>query len=1799
MLATYPADCRTVSMANPRETADTAWLRVADVARQLGVSANTVRRWTDAGRIAAYRTPGGHRRYLAEDILALLPDEEVEGVAAHPGDFAALRRQAQDLRAVVQTGQDLTTALMEAPGDVPERVARRLCELVEAPRCDVFERDGDHFRLLVSVEGGDIDESRTGDTWALADWIPVDGALDELPAVALSADDGRLGQRARRALQRRGCRALLWVPMMLRGHLTGAVEVSDTRARDLGPQTEPVAGLVRICAHALDIDAANRTLERRDKTISELMTLSQEVAETHDLKRFLDRFAHRLMGAVDADCVDIFGVRGGVCRSLQSLTREGIDASLFDRILDTSKYPSLEKTMLDHTPLIINDLDDPQLAPSEADLYREWGYASSLTMPLVAGGTLVGLVELYDDAERDWNLEVEFLTGVMQLAAGLFGNALLLGEVQQRARLQQELVELGRCLANASTPEAIAREAATLLRTATDCEDCDVWWLEEGYLRCLVSVDSDGVDETVYGKTLELALFPSTAQLLEKREVLIIPMLEDSRVTDYEREDWGHYGFRSMFTVPLVNHDEVVGMVDLFDTRERDYNDVHEFVVSAGLTLADALQSAQLTSSLRSSNAALRELVELSDELSEAEGLDALGRVVAGRLRGILQAEDCDVWSIDSGSMHCVASIDSRGWDEAEVGSERDLSSYVATIAALAANEPRVIGDLDLAGLDASEIEAYRRWGYRSMISLPLVVEGRPIGLIDVFDVRTRDYTSALDFIRSVGRLLAGAFEKALLVDRLESGNRDLHVLVDSGMEFGATLEVEAVLHSVAERILEVSGADMCDICQLSGDELEILVSLGGTWDEDPVGKRYPLSDYGIFIEEAELHQPIANPDIFGDPDVTEMERAEALKWGYRSTFDVPLLSQGRIIGFVWLYNLEVRPFARKDVIQGLAQIAGQAITNARLYRELNDNVRWMTVMNESALELASSLDLRDTLVATAKRLSDIVTVPECEITVIEGGGLRTLMRIVDGNVDEDYIGQFMSLADAAVTREVMETKRPTVVGSLRDPRLTATVRKIHDDAEKRSWATLPLIVKDRVIGTVELVQSEAERSFTQGELDMAAAICHPAAMAIENAALFEREQVANRETMLLNEIAQRTAASLDLEEIVEAAADELLHLLPFENHNLLLMRGDTIDRVISPRLESASLVGVTVDQVGRDFLDGLLARRVSLLRLPDDIPLPVDHPALAGLRSAALIALPSDIGLLGILVLSSSVAGAFARTDTDLLERVGTQLALAIKNAQLYEEIKQMHLGNLKALSSALNAKDYYTLGHAARVAAYTVMLGRELGWAEDLLDPLEEAAYLHDIGKISISDRVLLKPGRLNQQEWEQMRDHPVFSADIIKPLFPEELVLAVRHHHEHFDGSGYPDGLAGDDIPLLARAMAVVDAYDAMSCRRPYKAARTYQECLVELERCRGSQFEPGMVDAFLNVLKDVARARSRAAEIAAEAAVLIPGEMHLALRSREDEDTDEYREIAEVLRKVRDANPPTRFLTTHARIDKRYVIGVDPEEKESERSHFGDEIFTDDELPLVLTDQLPQVNTVFADEFGVWVTGLAPIRDAGGAIVAAVAADLPALDSTGEESRHGDARRTFASMLQTAAVRLSRAEIDAVTDALTGLYNHRYLHERLSEELHRARELERPLSVLFCDLDHFKDYNDANGHSAGDAVLREVAHLIEQSVRNVDVAGRYGGEEFVVLLVETGRDAALTVAERIRERIGGAGFSAGGAPLTVSIGVAGFPDDAERREELLDKADAAMYLAKRLGRDRVAECGDPDEAGPHPV
>jgi len=206
--------------------------------------------------------------------------------------------------------------------------------------------------------------------------------------------------------------------------------------------------------------------------------------------------------------------------------------------------------------------------------------------------------------------------------------------------------------------------------------------------------------------------------------------------------------------------------------------------------------------------------------------------------------------------------------------------------------------------------------------------------------------------------------------------------------------------------------------------------------------------------------------------------------------------------------------------------------------------------------------------------------------------------------------------------------------------------------------------------------------------------------------------------------------------------------------------------------------------------------------------------------------------------------------------------LLVARHSFQLYIEMRDVYLSTIRSLVNALEARDHYTYGHSERVARYAVAIGRKLRLPEDQLELLEYVGLLHDIGKIGIRDAVLNKPGRFKAEEHAEMRRHAEIGADLISDVRILGRGAAwVRHHHERYDGGGYPDGLRGEEIPLGARIVAVADAYDAMTSSRPYKETKDRKASIEELRRCSGTQFDPKCVEAFIEVLsKEVEEERA---------------------------------------------------------------------------------------------------------------------------------------------------------------------------------------------------------------------------------------------------------------------------------------------------------------------------------------------------
>jgi len=225
------------------------------------------------------------------------------------------------------------------------------------------------------------------------------------------------------------------------------------------------------------------------------------------------------------------------------------------------------------------------------------------------------------------------------------------------------------------------------------------------------------------------------------------------------------------------------------------------------------------------------------------------------------------------------------------------------------------------------------------------------------------------------------------------------------------------------------------------------------------------------------------------------------------------------------------------------------------------------------------------------------------------------------------------------------------------------------------------------------------------------------------------------------------------------------------------------------------------------------------------------------------------------ISVCRTSKDRPFTSSDIELVSVLGGQAAAAIENAHLYEKLEQSYLSMMVALSCVVEARDLYTDKHMKDIAEYSVDIANKMGLPEDDIENIRKAALLHDLGKISIPDHILMKPDKLSEEEIEIIKKHPENGAKIIEPVEPLRHARdIIKYHQECYDGSGYPDGLKGETIPLGARIIAVADAFGAMTTDRPYREALSIEEAVKELKRCSGTQFDPDIVKIFLSLLME---------------------------------------------------------------------------------------------------------------------------------------------------------------------------------------------------------------------------------------------------------------------------------------------------------------------------------------------------------
>ena len=344
------------------------------------------------------------------------------------------------------------------------------------------------------------------------------------------------------------------------------------------------------------------------------------------------------------------------------------------------------------------------------------------------------------------------------------------------------------------------------------------------------------------------------------------------------------------------------------------------------------------------------------------------------------------------------------------------------------------------------------------------------------------------------------------------------------------------------------------------------------------------------------------------------------------------------------------------------------------------------------------------------------------------------------------------------------------------------------------------------------------------------------------------------REINLFYDLTEKLASNLDPTIVAEIALQEAKRVINADNASLMLLDEDTNQLRIICGLGKESEPKIAF-KVGEGIAGNIvLTGKAEIINDPDE-----DPRFISGSRkSAAIMCAPLRIKdkVIGVINMSSMKPQGFTAEELKLLSAISLQTAANLENARLYDSLKESFITSVYTLAETIEKRDPYTGGHTKRVMEYSMLIGKALGLPEDKMELLRLAAVLHDIGKIGVRDNILLKPGKLNDDEFEEIKKHTVYGEEVLRYIsYFNKIIPGVKHHHERFDGRGYPDRLQGEKISLIARIIAVGDTYDAMTTDRPYRKGLSKETALEEIERQAGAQFDPDIAKVFVQTLRDL--------------------------------------------------------------------------------------------------------------------------------------------------------------------------------------------------------------------------------------------------------------------------------------------------------------------------------------------------------
>jgi HD-GYP domain-containing protein (c-di-GMP phosphodiesterase class II) len=879
---------------------------------------------------------------------------------------------------------------------------------------------------------------------------------------------------------------------------------------------------------------------------------------------------------------------------------------------------------------------------------------------------------------------------------------------------------------------------------------------------------------------------------------------------------------------------------------------------------------------------------EVTAAVASTHEVDEVLTLIARLTGQALEVTECDIYEYDPRARRLTATatwntVSTPEIDEKWLGDTIDIDAALEYRYAIESRQP-VEEHIDDLSVSRATHELMEQWGEKSWLVVPLIFGDLPIGVLLLVEHRSprRFGDDEKELATSLAVPAAIAIHNARLHRQMAEQNRHLSSLVDSSRAINSTVDLDEVLMRVAREACEALDTSQSSI-YIHDPEQEALIyqilydrtPTRGDPD-DPIGYVCPFSHFPG--ERAILFSDDIVIEHESDPTLPADRRRSLKKWGEKTVLSVPLIFHDQRLGILRLYEFDQeREFTPLELqlARGLGELAGAAINNAQGFRREQMRSVELETLLEASKAMASSMVLDEVLQQLSERAAVALRASQCLIYEYDAerdtSTLRASFAQLEVDVSEDApCGTEFPLDDYPNDREIMARGVP-VVDHIQDPDLAPDVRESMLDFGYGTCLTVPFIFRGEPLGTMELiVMGDDARRFSASEVELARGLAELAGAALHNARSFRREQTRSLELETLLEASKAMASSMELDEVLDELARRAAVALGTPQC-LIYEHDSERDLVILRSTYSAAGIDTDdEDRVGteysledypsdRELLEAgeIVEERLSDPDLGADVRASME---LFGEKTCLTVPLHFRGRSLGMMeLIEHGRERHFTEREVQLARALAEQAAIALNNARLYkrskeyaERLESSYLETVTALAAAMEAKDHYTAEHADMLAMMAVSVGRKLGLNESELRDLQYASVLHDIGKIGIPGNILNKPDKLTDEEFAVMAEHTIIGERIISAIdYLAPIGRAIRAAHERWDGRGYPDGVAGEQIPRAARILFVCDAFHAMTSDRPYRKAMPAEEALEELRRNAGKQFDPEVVEAFLEV------------------------------------------------------------------------------------------------------------------------------------------------------------------------------------------------------------------------------------------------------------------------------------------------------------------------------------------------------------